>query len=74
MKIASIVLLVLLIASLAEFALTANALKSTKAQLSHVQAQLDDDEKGIYKVYTLGGSQENFTPYFSGSQKHKQLR
>lgn len=37
MKIASIVLFVLALASLA---LTTNALKSTKAQLAHVQAQL----------------------------------
>ena len=43
MKIASIVLFVLLIASLAAFVLTANALKSTKAQLAHVQAQLADE-------------------------------
>ena len=40
MKIASIVLFVLALASLA---LTANALKSTKAQLAHVQAQLSDE-------------------------------
>lgn len=40
MKIASIVLFVLALASIA---LTANALKSTKAQLAHVQAQLDDE-------------------------------
>ena len=40
MKIASIVLFVLLIASLAALAFTAKALKSTKAQLAHVQAQL----------------------------------
>lgn len=40
MKIASIVLFVLALASLA---LTANALKSTKAQLAHVQAQLADE-------------------------------
>ena len=40
MKIASIVLFVLLVASLA---LTTNALKSTKAQLEHVQAQLADE-------------------------------
>ena len=43
MKIASIVLFVLLIASLVAFALTTNALKSTKAQLARVQAQLDDE-------------------------------
>ena len=43
MKIASIVLFVLLIASLASLALTANALKSTKAQLEHVSAQLADE-------------------------------
>ena len=43
MKIASIVLFVLLVASLAALALTANALKSTKAQLAHVQSQLADE-------------------------------
>ena len=42
MKIASIVLFVLLVASLVAFALTTNALKSTKAQLARVQAQLDE--------------------------------
>ena len=40
MKIASIVLFVLALASLA---LTANALKSTKAQLARVQEQLSDE-------------------------------
>lgn len=40
MKIASIVLFVLALASLA---LTTTALKSTKAQLAHVQAQLADE-------------------------------
>ena len=43
MKIASIVLFVLLIASIAALVLTTNALKSTKAQLSRVQAQLADE-------------------------------
>ena len=43
MKIASIVLFVLALASLASLALTANALKSTKAHLERVQAQLDDE-------------------------------
>ena len=43
MKIASIVLFVLLIASIVSLAFTANALKSTKAQLAHVQAQLADE-------------------------------
>ena len=42
MKIAS-VLFVLLIASIAALAFTTNALKSTKAQLAHVQAQLADE-------------------------------
>ena len=42
MKIASIVLFVLLVASLVAFALTTNALKSTKAHLERVQAQLDE--------------------------------
>lgn len=40
MKIASIVLFVLALASLA---LTTNALKSTKEQLAHVQSQLADE-------------------------------
>ena len=40
MKIASIVLFVLLIASIVSLALTTNALKSTKAQLARVQAHL----------------------------------
>ena len=43
MKIASIVLLVLLIASLAAFVFTAKALKSTQAQLARVQSQLADE-------------------------------
>ena len=43
MKIVSIVLIVLLIAVSVALALTANALKSTKAQLAHVQSQLDDE-------------------------------
>ena len=43
MKIASIVLFILALASIAAFVLTANALKSTKAQLVCVQAQLADE-------------------------------
>ena len=43
MKIASIVLFVLLIASLVSLAITSNALKSTKAQLARVSAQLADE-------------------------------
>ena len=43
MKIASIVLFVLLIASVVSLALTTNALKSTKEQLAHVSAQLADE-------------------------------
>ena len=43
MKIASIVLFILLIASIAALAFTTNALKSTKAQLAHVQSQLADE-------------------------------
>ena len=43
MKIASIVLFVLLITSVVSLAFTAKALKSTKAQLAHVQAQLADE-------------------------------
>ena len=43
MKVASIVLFVLLVAALVSIAITANALKSTKAQLARVQAQLADE-------------------------------
>lgn len=43
MKIASIVLFVLFVLLVASLALTTNALKSTKAQLAHVQAQLADE-------------------------------
>ena len=43
MKIASIVLIVLLIAVSVSLALTANALKSTKEELSRVQSQLADE-------------------------------
>ena len=43
MKIASIVLFVLLVASLVSLAFTAKALKSTKAQLARVQSQLADE-------------------------------
>ena len=43
MKIASIFLFVLLIASIVSLVLTTNALKSTKAQLARVQAQLADE-------------------------------
>lgn len=43
MKITSIVLFVLALASLVSLVLTAKALKSTKAQIAHVQAQLADE-------------------------------
>ena len=43
MKIASIVLFVLLVVALVALAITTNALKSTKAQLARVQAQLADE-------------------------------
>ena len=43
MKVASIVLFVLLIAALVSLAITSNALKSTKAQLARVSAQLADE-------------------------------
>ena len=43
MKIASIVLFILLIASIVSLVLTTNALKSTKAELARVQSQLADE-------------------------------
>ena len=43
MKITSIVLFVLLVVALVSLVLTANALKSTKAQLARVSSQLADE-------------------------------
>ena len=43
MKIASIILFVLLVVSLAALAFTSNSLKSTKVQLARVQSQLADE-------------------------------
>ena len=43
LRITSIVLFVLLIVSVVSLVLTTNALKSTKAQLAHVQVQLADE-------------------------------
>ena len=43
MKIVSIVLIVVVLGTLVSLALTINALKSTKAQLAHVSAQLADE-------------------------------
>ena len=43
MKIASIVLFILLVVSVVSLAFTANALKSTKAQLARVSSQLADE-------------------------------
>ena len=43
MKIASIILFVLLVVALASLAFTANALKSTRAQLERVSSQLADE-------------------------------
>ena len=43
MKIASIILFVLLVVSVVSLAFTSNALKSTKAELARVQAQLADE-------------------------------
>lgn len=43
MKIASIVLFVLLVVALVSLAFTIKALKSTKAELAHVQSQLADE-------------------------------
>ena len=43
MKIVTIVLVVLFVAALVSLVLTTNALKSTKAQLARVQAQLADE-------------------------------
>ena len=75
MKIASIVLFILLIASIAALALTANALKSTKAQLAHVQAQLDDEVTHSSELqHALQAEREADNEYLEKTKKADEAR
>ena len=72
MKIASIVLFVLALASLA---LTANALKSTKAQLAHVQSQLADEVTHSSELqHALKAEREANDEYLEKTKKADETR
>ena len=72
MKIASIVLFVLALASLA---LTANALKSTKAQLARVQAQLADEVAHSSELqHALQAEREANDEYLEKTKKADETR
>ena len=75
MKIASIVLFVLLIASIVSLVLTTNALKSTKAQLAHVQAQLDDEVAHSSELqHALQAEREADNEYLEKTKKADEAR
>ena len=75
MKIASIVLFVLLIASISALALTANALKSTKEQLARVQAQLDDEVAHSSELqHALQAEREANDEYLEKTKKADETR
>ena len=72
MKIASIVLFVLALASLA---LTANALKSTKAQLARVSAQLADEVAHSSELqHALQAEREANDEYMEKTKKADETR
>ena len=72
MKIASIVLFVLLVASIA---LTTHALKSTKAQLARVQAQLADEVAHTTALqHTLQAERVANNEYFEKTKKADDTR
>ena len=75
MKIASIVLFVLLIASIAALAFTTNALKSTKAQLARVQAQLADEVTHSSELqHALKAEREANDEYLEKTKKADETR
>ena len=75
MKIASIVLFILLIASIAALAFTTNALKSTKAQLARVQAQLDDEVAHSSELrHALQAEREANDEYMEKTKKADETR
>ena len=75
MKIASIVLFVLLLAVSVSLALTAHALKSTKAQLAHVQAQLADEVTHASELqHALKAEREANDEYLEKTKKADETR
>ena len=75
MKIASIVLFILLIASIAALAITTNALKSTKAQLARVQSQLDDEVAHASELqHALQAEREANNEYMEKTKKADETR
>ena len=75
MKIASIVLFILLVASVVAFALTTNALKSTKAQLARVQAQLADEVAHSSELqHALQAEREANNEYMEKTKKADETR
>ena len=75
MKIASIVLFILLVVALVSLALTANALKSTKAQLAHVSAQLADEVTHSSELqHALQAEREANDEYMEKTKKADETR
>ena len=75
MKIASIVLFILLIASIVSLVLTTNALKSTKAQLAHVQSQLADEVAHASELkHALQAEREANDEYLEKTKKADETR
>ena len=75
MKIASIVLFILLIASIAALAFTTNALKSTKEQLARVQAQLADEVAHASELkHALQAEREANDEYLEKTKKADETR
>ena len=75
MKIASIVLFVLLVASIVFLVLTTNALKSTKAQLVRVQSKLADEVAHSSELqHALQAEREANNEYMEKTKKADETR
>lgn len=75
MKITSIILFVLLIASVVALAITSNALKSTKAQLARVQSQLADEVANSSALqHALQSEKVANNEYFEKAKKADEAR
>ena len=75
MKIASIVLFVLFIASVVSLVLTTSALKSTKEQLARVQAQLADEVTHSSALqHALQAEREANNEYLEKTKKDDETR
>ena len=75
MKIASIVLFILALASIVSLVLTTNALKSTKAHLERVQAQLADEVAHSSELqHALKAEREANDEYLEKTKKADETR